>query len=62
MSEENAKFLKVIVFQINDEECTIPVNQVGSIERMMPITRVPGTKTYVKGVLNLRGVVRRLLI
>ncbi|WLR46931.1 chemotaxis protein CheW [Halobacillus litoralis] len=56
MAEEN-KELKVIVFQINDEEYTVPVDLVGSIERMMPITRVPGTKPFVKGVLNLRGVV-----
>nr|WP_255574261.1 chemotaxis protein CheW [Halobacillus sp. Nhm2S1] len=49
--------MKVIVFQINDEEYTVPVDLVGSIERMMPITRVPGTKSFVKGVLNLRGVV-----
>lgn len=54
---EEMKQLKVIVFQIKDEEYTVPVELVGSIERMMPITRVPGTKTYVKGVLNLRGVV-----
>lgn len=54
---EDSKPLKVIVFQINDEEYTVPVNVVGSIERMMPITRVPGTKPFVKGVLNLRGVV-----
>jgi purine-binding chemotaxis protein CheW len=54
---EEMKHMKVIVFQIKDEEYTVPVERVGSIERMMPITRVPGTKTYVKGVLNLRGVV-----
>nr|WP_202409926.1 chemotaxis protein CheW [Halobacillus litoralis] len=49
--------MKVIVFQINDEEYTVPVDLVGSIERMMPVTRVPGTQPFVKGVLNLRGVV-----
>ncbi|MYL48674.1 chemotaxis protein CheW [Halobacillus litoralis] len=56
MAEDNKK-LKVIVFQINDEEYTVPVDLVGSIERMMPVTRVPGTQPFVKGVLNLRGVV-----
>ncbi|WP_226578815.1 chemotaxis protein CheW [Halobacillus litoralis] len=57
MADEQNQYVKVIVFQIKDEEYTIPVHTVGSIERMMPITRVPGTKSFVKGVLNLRGVV-----
>ncbi|MGP4059848.1 chemotaxis protein CheW [Halobacillus sp. H74] len=61
MSEQDKQMLKVIVFQIKDEEYTIPVEQVGSIERMMPITRVPGTKPFVKGVLNLRGVVTPII-
>lgn len=48
---------KVIVFQLEDEEYTIPVQSVGSIERILPITRVPSTDPFVKGVINLRGVV-----
>lgn len=48
---------KVIVFQLEDEEYAIPVHSVGSIERVLPITRVPRTAPYVKGVINLRGVV-----
>lgn len=48
---------KVIVFQLIDEEYALSVNQVGSIERMQSITRVPQTADFVKGVINLRGVV-----
>ena len=48
---------KVIVFQLGDEEYAVSVQQVGSIERMIPITRVPQTADFVKGVINLRGVV-----
>lgn len=48
---------KVIVFQLEDEEYAIPVHSVGSIERVLPITRVPSTAPFVKGVINLRGVV-----
>ncbi|MBR3121559.1 chemotaxis protein CheW [Oceanobacillus profundus] len=47
----------MIVFQLQDEEYAVPVNQIGSIERQQPITRVPQTLPYVKGVINLRGVV-----
>jgi len=48
---------KVIVFQLRDEEYAVSVDQVGGIERLLPITRVPQTAPFVKGVINLRGVV-----
>ncbi|GAA0134170.1 chemotaxis protein CheW [Paenibacillus sp. YSY-4.3] len=49
--------LKVIVFKLGEEEYGIEVDKVQTIERMMPITRVPKTYSFVKGVINLRGVV-----
>lgn len=49
--------IKVIVFKLGDEEYGIEVDKVQTIERMLPITRVPKTYTFVKGVINLRGVV-----
>ncbi|AWE06697.1 chemotaxis protein CheW [Lysinibacillus sp. 2017] len=51
------KNLKVIVFQLADKEYAIPVSHVKGIEKLMHITRVPKTVRYVKGVINLRGVV-----
>ncbi|MBM7564632.1 chemotaxis protein CheW [Paenibacillus sacheonensis] len=48
---------KVIVFGLANEEYGIEVEKVRTIERMVPITRVPKTMTFVKGVINLRGVV-----
>lgn len=53
----NTKQSKIIVFQLMDEEYGIDVNQVTSIERMQHITKVPLTPLFVKGVINLRGVV-----
>lgn len=53
--------LKVIVFQLNDKEYTIPVSQVKSIEKIMHFTRVPHTLPFIKGVMNLRGVVTPLI-
>lgn len=61
MVNENNQNLKIIVFQLVDEEYAIPVNQVGSIERMQHITRVPRAGRHVKGVINLRGVVTPIL-
>lgn len=49
--------LKVIVFSLAHEEYGIEVDKVRTIERMQPITRVPKTPRFVKGVINLRGVV-----
>lgn len=49
--------VKVVVFRLKDEEYGVEVDQVKSIERMESITRVPNTPPFVKGVINLRGVV-----
>lgn len=62
MSESNiSNELKVIVFQLNNEEYGVEVDQVRSIERLQHITRVPGTPGFVKGVINLRGVVTPII-
>ncbi len=62
MSESNlVNEIKVIVFQLKDEEYGVEVNQVRSIERMQHITRVPRTPDFVKGVINLRGVVTPII-
>jgi purine-binding chemotaxis protein CheW len=53
--------LKLIVFQLVDKEYALPVHQVSSIEKMEHITRVPKTPEFVKGVLNLRGVVTPII-
>ncbi|ULO09720.1 chemotaxis protein CheW [Paenibacillus sp. 19GGS1-52] len=52
-----AEDIKVIVFKLGSEEYGIEVEKVQTIERMMPITRVPKTYSFIKGVINLRGVV-----
>ena len=52
-----AEEFKAIVFKLADESYGIEVDKVRTIERMMPITRVPKTPAFVKGVINLRGVV-----
>ncbi|MFP7252866.1 chemotaxis protein CheW [Virgibacillus sp. 7505] len=57
MAEEIVQDVKVIVFQLKNEEYAVPVTQVGSIEKMEHITRVPNTESFIKGVINMRGVV-----
>lgn len=53
--------MKVIVFRLQDEEYGVNVKQVKSIERLEAITRVPKTPAFVKGVINLRGVVTPII-
>ncbi|KAB7708072.1 chemotaxis protein CheW [Bacillus aerolatus] len=62
MSETTApSMIKVIAFQLMDKEYAFPVHQVRSIEKLMHITRVPGTVPFIKGVINLRGVVTPII-
>ncbi|GKU78647.1 chemotaxis protein CheW [Paenibacillus sp. L3-i20] len=49
--------VKVIVFALGSEEYGIEVDKVRTIERLSPITRVPKTASFIKGVINLRGIV-----
>ncbi|WP_342566801.1 chemotaxis protein CheW [Psychrobacillus sp. FSL K6-4046] len=55
------EYLKVVVFQLADKEYVIPVSQVQGIEKLIHITRVPKTPSFVKGVINLRGVVTPII-
>ncbi|WP_240417563.1 chemotaxis protein CheW [Paenibacillus periandrae] len=53
--------IKVIVFALAHEEYGVEVEKVRTIERMQPMTRVPRTPEFVKGVINLRGVVTPII-
>lgn len=44
-----------VEFKIDDEKYGVDILQVKTIERMMPITRVPKAPKFVEGVINLRG-------
>ncbi|ERN52764.1 chemotaxis protein CheW [Alkalihalophilus marmarensis] len=63
MSNETAAKteMKVIVFQLKDEEYAIEVDYIQSIERMQPVTRIPSTYPFVTGVMNLRGVITPII-
>ncbi|MFT8321474.1 MAG: chemotaxis protein CheW [Bacillus sp. (in: firmicutes)] len=61
MGESVSTDIKLIIFELKGKEYAIPVNQVRSIEKMMHITRIPNITPFVKGVINLRGVVTPLI-
>lgn len=52
MSENIRQFVE---FKLGDEKYGVDILQVKTIERMMPITRVPKAPSFVEGVINLRG-------
>lgn len=57
MTDTITSELKIIVFQLKEKEYAIPVEHVRSIEKVLHITRVPGVAPFIKGVINLRGLV-----
>jgi purine-binding chemotaxis protein CheW len=54
---EDNKSGKYLTFKLADEDYGISLLKVREIIGMMPITSVPRTPDFVKGVINLRGKV-----
>ncbi len=44
-----------VIFKLGSEFYGIKIDNVETIERIMPITRVPKAHCYINGVINLRG-------
>lgn len=48
---------KYIILTLDDEHYAIPIDNIQTIERLQTITRIPNTEEFVKGVINLRGII-----
>ncbi len=57
IKEKHDRGGKYLTFTLADEDYGIEILKVKEIIGMMPITKVPQTPNYVKGVINLRGKV-----
>ena len=55
--EYGGELIQLVSFNLEKEEYGINVLMVREIIRMLNITRVPNTPSYVEGVINLRGKV-----
>ncbi len=57
MQEEGLGHLagKYLTFEMDNETYGLPILNVQEIIGMMPVTRVPRTPPFVRGVINLRG-------
>jgi len=49
------KYLKIVVFTLDEEEYGIPITDLKEIIRIPEITHIPNSPKYIKGILNLRG-------
>lgn len=48
-------YKEYVIFRLADESYAIDIDHVENIEKYTNITRVPYTKKYINGVINLRG-------
>ena len=55
MAEQMQVMEKYLTFRLMDEDYGVDILSVKEIIGMLPITPVPRSKEYLKGVINLRG-------
>ena len=57
MEQKSNKIISYLTFRLGDEEYAAHVSKVLNILEMTNITKVPKAPDYMKGVINLRGMV-----
>lgn len=55
--QRTVEMIQYIVIRLGEEQYGIDIRNIETITRMQHITRVPQMPSYLKGVINLRGVV-----
>ncbi len=53
--------MQLVIFKIKEEFFGVEASKVLSINDMMSITKVPNAPNYIKGLINLRGIIISLL-
>lgn len=46
---------QLVIFELADQLYALPIQETQEIIRMTDITKVPNTKHFVEGIINLRG-------
>lgn len=52
---QTAQELQLVVFRLDKEEYGLPITKVQEINRLVPITKLPQTPSFMEGIINLRG-------
>ncbi len=47
--------LQLVTFKLASEEYGLPITKVQEINRLLPITKLPQTPSFMEGIINLRG-------
>lgn len=47
--------LQLVTFRLASEEYGLPITKVQEINRLVPVTKLPQTPTFLEGIINLRG-------
>lgn len=55
--QRSTETIQYIVIRLGEEQYGIDIRNIETITRMQHVTRVPKMPAYLKGVINLRGVV-----
>lgn len=56
-TQDVGELIQYIVIKLGDEQYGIDIKYIDNIVRMQQITRVPQVAHYLKGVINIRGVI-----
>lgn len=56
-NSEGKKMIQIVGFKLNSEEYALEIENVQEIIKKIKATRVPRSKEYINGVINLRGIV-----
>ncbi|NVJ60730.1 MAG: purine-binding chemotaxis protein CheW [Gammaproteobacteria bacterium] len=54
-SEQDGRFWTGVGFRLNERRYVAPLKEVAEILRMPQYTKVPGARSWVRGVANIRG-------
>ena len=49
--------LQLVTFRLANEEYGLPITKVREINRLVPVTKLPQTPSFVEGIINLRGLI-----
>ena len=53
--------MQVVVFKLNDQEFAFNIQSVKEIIKITKTTHVPNAQEFVKGIINLRGMVTPII-
>ena len=56
-TQDLGELIQYIIIRLGDEQYGIDIKYIDNIVRMQQITRVPQVAHYLKGVINIRGVI-----